>query len=208
MDAVFAVLKRPESSMASSGTGVTDGCGSPCRSWELNLGPLEEELLHLCTESSPVSPTPYRILNNLLRNYHFDLLISHFEITNAQVIDGPRQDRAKAVSSLLESPSSSRDSAFSLLPELSKLKPVPGFCPQCSFPRGECTVGDREGTPSRLPSLSTGVTSSWCALLYLVLLGIVFQPRLIGYRLKGSTSLSIDLQNRFKTLRIGHYFPQ
>ena len=36
----------------SSGTGVTDSCELPCRCWELNLDPLEEQLMLLAAEPS------------------------------------------------------------------------------------------------------------------------------------------------------------
>jgi hypothetical protein len=37
---------------ARRGTGVTDNCGPPCRSWELNQGPLEEQPVLLSAEPS------------------------------------------------------------------------------------------------------------------------------------------------------------
>lgn len=33
---------RPEEGPRSFGTGVTDGCETPCGFWESNLGPLEK----------------------------------------------------------------------------------------------------------------------------------------------------------------------
>jgi hypothetical protein len=36
-------LWRPEEGVESSGAEVMDGFELPCRSWELNLGPLEEQ---------------------------------------------------------------------------------------------------------------------------------------------------------------------
>lgn len=60
---VYAMFKRLENSIASFGTRVTDGCGSPCRSWKWNSGPLEEKLLLFSTESSLHLPTACWILN-------------------------------------------------------------------------------------------------------------------------------------------------
>lgn len=42
---------RPEESIGRPGTGVTDGCGSPCVCWELSLYPLEGQPVLLITES-------------------------------------------------------------------------------------------------------------------------------------------------------------
>ena len=39
-------------SVGSPGTGVTDSCELPCGYWELNLGPLEEQLEFLTAEPS------------------------------------------------------------------------------------------------------------------------------------------------------------
>jgi len=36
----------------SPGTGVTDSCELPCGCWELNSGPLQEQLVFLTTEPS------------------------------------------------------------------------------------------------------------------------------------------------------------
>ena len=36
----------------SSGTGVKDGCEPPCRCWESNLGPLEEQTLFITADLS------------------------------------------------------------------------------------------------------------------------------------------------------------
>jgi hypothetical protein len=36
----------------SPGTVVTDSCDLPCRSWELNLGPLQEEQVFLLDQLS------------------------------------------------------------------------------------------------------------------------------------------------------------
>ena len=44
-------LRRPEEGVGSPGSGVTDSCGAtPLRCWELNLGPLECQPVHLTTE--------------------------------------------------------------------------------------------------------------------------------------------------------------
>jgi hypothetical protein len=40
-----------EGVIGSSGTGVAGRCELPCKSWELNLGPLEEQPVLLITES-------------------------------------------------------------------------------------------------------------------------------------------------------------
>ena len=42
----------------SPGTGVTDSCELQCRCWELNLGPLEEQLVLLTVEPSLLSLLP------------------------------------------------------------------------------------------------------------------------------------------------------
>ena len=39
----------------SSGTGVTDNCELLCGCWDLNLGPLEEQLVFLTAELSHLS---------------------------------------------------------------------------------------------------------------------------------------------------------
>jgi len=44
----------------SPGTGVTDRCELPCGCWELNLGPLEEQLVFLTPEPS-LQPIRYQI---------------------------------------------------------------------------------------------------------------------------------------------------
>lgn len=36
---------KPGEDTGSPGTEVTSGCELPCRCWELNLGPLEEQLV-------------------------------------------------------------------------------------------------------------------------------------------------------------------
>jgi hypothetical protein len=36
-------LVKARRSVCSSGTGVTDNCEPPCKCWELNPGPLEEQ---------------------------------------------------------------------------------------------------------------------------------------------------------------------
>lgn len=41
-------LQRPGEGIRSSGTGFTDGCGSPCRCWESNLGSLQEQPVRHC----------------------------------------------------------------------------------------------------------------------------------------------------------------
>ena len=50
-----------EKGFGSSGTGVTDGCESPCGSWESNLDPLEEQLVLLTVVFSLQDP-PSRFL--------------------------------------------------------------------------------------------------------------------------------------------------
>ena len=45
-------LWKPEESIRSSATGVTDGCESPCRCWELNPNPSEEQ-------PALLTPEPY-----------------------------------------------------------------------------------------------------------------------------------------------------
>ena len=44
--------ERPEESVRFPGMGVTDSCELPCRCWELNPGPLEEQPMLLATELS------------------------------------------------------------------------------------------------------------------------------------------------------------
>ena len=44
--------QRSEKGVGSSGTGVTDGCEPPCKCWELNLGPLQEQQVFLTTKLS------------------------------------------------------------------------------------------------------------------------------------------------------------
>jgi hypothetical protein len=41
------------------GTGVMDGCGLPCRCWDSNLGPLQEQ--HCALHRSAISPAPMTI---------------------------------------------------------------------------------------------------------------------------------------------------
>jgi hypothetical protein len=38
---------------------ITDGCEPPCRCWELNLGPLEEQSVLLIAEKSLQPPTDF-----------------------------------------------------------------------------------------------------------------------------------------------------
>ena len=45
-------LWRPEESTESLRTGVTEGCEPSCGSWELNLGPLQDQQVILTTELS------------------------------------------------------------------------------------------------------------------------------------------------------------
>ena len=45
-------LQSPEEGIGSPGAGVTDGCEPLCECWELNLGPLEQQLVFLATEQS------------------------------------------------------------------------------------------------------------------------------------------------------------
>jgi len=50
-------LWRPRKGTGSSGTGITDGCERQCGCWELNLGPLEEDLrVILVTTDSSLQP--------------------------------------------------------------------------------------------------------------------------------------------------------
>jgi hypothetical protein len=44
--------RMPEEDTRFLGTGITDGSEPPCRCWELNLGPLEEQPLLLTIEPS------------------------------------------------------------------------------------------------------------------------------------------------------------
>lgn len=48
-------LWRTEEGVEFSWTGVTDCCKLSCEGWELNLGPLEEQLLLLATEKNSLS---------------------------------------------------------------------------------------------------------------------------------------------------------
>ena len=43
----------------SLGTGVSDSCELPCGCWELNLGPLKEQLVLLTAEPSLQPPVMY-----------------------------------------------------------------------------------------------------------------------------------------------------
>ena len=45
------------SSTPEEGTDLTDGCEPPCGCWDLNSGPLEEQLVLLTTEPS-LQPQP------------------------------------------------------------------------------------------------------------------------------------------------------
>jgi hypothetical protein len=49
----FASMYVCIENVGSPGTGVRDSCDLPCKCWELNLGPLEEQTVLLTTESSP-----------------------------------------------------------------------------------------------------------------------------------------------------------
>lgn len=44
--------RKPEEGSDLIGTGVTDSCQPPCRSWESNPGPLEEQSVLLTAETS------------------------------------------------------------------------------------------------------------------------------------------------------------
>lgn len=46
------VPQSPEEGVRCPGTGVTDSCEPPCRSWEVNPGPPQEQLGLLTTEPS------------------------------------------------------------------------------------------------------------------------------------------------------------
>lgn len=60
-------IQRPEESVKSSSTGVTDSCWSLCGWWDLDLYPLEEQPVLLCSEPSlhPCGET---------FNYNFNLM--------------------------------------------------------------------------------------------------------------------------------------
>jgi hypothetical protein len=65
----------PEESIRSHKATVIDGCEPPCRRWELNLGPLEEQLvfLHFWTISPAPSDGEFKVavlknLNKLQEN--------------------------------------------------------------------------------------------------------------------------------------------
>jgi hypothetical protein len=45
-------LQWPEQGVRSPGAGITDHCEPPCRCWELNPGPLQEQPVLLTTEPS------------------------------------------------------------------------------------------------------------------------------------------------------------
>ena len=57
----------------------TEGCELPCRCWDLNLGPLEEQavsqLVFLAAKKSPVPP-----------NYHFFFITSSPEVHFVDII--------------------------------------------------------------------------------------------------------------------------
>lgn len=49
---VTKCLWKLERALGAPGTGVIESCEQLCRYWELNLGPLQEQLVLLTTESS------------------------------------------------------------------------------------------------------------------------------------------------------------
>lgn len=59
---------RPEESIRSSGTGITDSCTLPCRSRELNQGLLEE---HQCFNHWAIAPAPHWLVlrQNIVFNH-------------------------------------------------------------------------------------------------------------------------------------------
>lgn len=51
----FSILKFFMSSHERRASdSITDGCEPPCGCWELNLDPLQEQLVFLTTEPSPI----------------------------------------------------------------------------------------------------------------------------------------------------------
>lgn len=53
----------------SSATGVTDSCESPCECWELNLGPLQEQVVFVvvCLFETDFSAWPWLPWSSLCR---------------------------------------------------------------------------------------------------------------------------------------------
>jgi hypothetical protein len=56
--------RRPEEGVGSSGTGITEACELPCKSWESKPGPPEEEPVLLAHE-------PF--LQPYMRNFYVSL---------------------------------------------------------------------------------------------------------------------------------------
>jgi hypothetical protein len=54
-------------SVGFPGTGIADSCELPYRCWELNLGPLEEQPVHLTAKLSP-QPQNYCFLMQTLQS--------------------------------------------------------------------------------------------------------------------------------------------
>ena len=61
-------LWRPEEGVEPSGTGFTDGCEPPYESWELNLGPLQEQQVLL--EAEPSLPPNIYLLKEFTNYYY------------------------------------------------------------------------------------------------------------------------------------------
>ena len=68
---------RPEEGIRSPGTGVKGGCKLPCECWELNLGPLKEQLTfkpvsHLSSPLFNLRDLPTRLPHCFLVGALFD----------------------------------------------------------------------------------------------------------------------------------------
>ena len=46
------VVMKPQESIITPGTGITDSCKLPCGGWELNLGPWAEQSVLLTADPS------------------------------------------------------------------------------------------------------------------------------------------------------------
>lgn len=53
MNLICAVAVEGRRGFRYSGTGLTDGCEQPCKCWEQNLGPQEEQIVLFSAKPSP-----------------------------------------------------------------------------------------------------------------------------------------------------------
>ena len=83
-------LWRPEEDVGSPETGITNGFESPCECWELNLGPLQEQMLLMAEPSLQPLPPIYilfmllfLLINKKVTNFYQQciLIMQNYDFT-------------------------------------------------------------------------------------------------------------------------------